>query len=137
MMNGVLWLRISSIVSLLFAVGHTLGGRKAWSPIGENEVLTSMRTVHFDVNGVSRTFLDFYRGFGYSLSVFLVLQAVLLWQLAAIARNQPQVVRPLVASFAISSVIGVFITWAFILPIPAVFSAVLTACLVIAFVLLH
>jgi len=69
--------------------------------------------------------------------VFLVLQAVLLWQLAAIARIQPQIVRPLVASFAISSVISVFITWAFILPIPAVFSAVLTACLVIAFVLLR
>lgn len=136
-MNGVLWLRISSIVSLLFAVGHTLGGRKAWSPIGENEVLASMRTVHFTVTGVSRSFLDFYRGFGYSLTVFLVLQAVLLWQLAAIARSQPQIVRPLVASFAISSVIGVFITWAFILPIPAVFSAVLTACLVIAFVLLR
>ena len=136
-MNGVVWLRISSIVSLLFAVGHTLGGRNAWSPIEENEVLSAMRTVHFNVHGVSRSFLDFYRGFGYSLSVFLAVQAVLLWQLAAIARNQPQTVRPLVASFAISSVIGVFITWAFILPIPALFSAALAACLVIAFLLLR
>jgi hypothetical protein len=131
--NRVLWLRISSIVSLLFAVGHTLGGRRAWSPVGENEVLASMRTVHFDVQGVSRSFLDFYRGFGYSLTVFLLLQAVLLWQLAAIARTQAQTVRPLVASFAIASVVGGLIAWVFLFPTPAVFSALLTACLIIAF----
>src|SRR5215472_8687772 len=105
-MNGVIWLRVSAIVSLLFAAGHTLGGRSSWSPIGENEVLVVMRTVHFNLQGVSRSFLDFYRGFGYSLSVFLVLQGIVLWQLAAVAKTQPGAVRPLVASFAIASVIG-------------------------------
>ena len=136
-MNGVMWLRISAIVSLLFAGGHTLGGRSSWSPVGDNEVLVSMRTVHFNLQGVSRSFLDFYRGFGYSLSVFLVLQGVVLWQFAAVARKQPHAVRPLVASFAIASVIGAVITWMFIFPIPAMFSTVLTGCLVIAFVTLR
>lgn len=136
-MNGVLWLRISAIVSLLFAAGHSLGGRSSWSPVGENEVLMSMRTVHFHFQGVSRSFLDFYRGFGYSLGVFLALQGIVLWQLAAIAKPQPQAVRPLVASFAIASIVGAIITWNFILPIPAIFSAVLAACLVIAFVTLR
>ena len=136
-MNGVLWLRTSAIVSLVFAAGHTLGGRSAWSPVGENEVLASMRTVHFNVQGVSRSFLDFYRGFGYSLTVFLLLQATLLWQLAALARTQPQAVRPLVAAFAIASAVGGIVTWAFIFPIPAGFSAVLTACLVTAFLTLR
>lgn len=112
-------------------------GRSSWSPVGENEVLVSMRTVHFHFQGVSRSFLDFYRGFGYSLSVFLVLQGIVLWHLAVVARKQPQAVRPLVASFAISSVIGAVITWIFIFPIPAMFSVVLTACLVIAFVTLR
>ena len=88
-MKGVIWLRVSAIVSLLFAGGHTLGSRSSWSPVGDNEVLMSMRTVHFNLQGVSRSFLDFYRGFGYSLSVFLVLQGVVLWQLAAVARKQP------------------------------------------------
>jgi hypothetical protein len=75
-MNGVIWLRISAIVSLLFAAAHTLGGRSSWSPVGQNEVLVSMRTVHFHFQGLSRSFLDFYRGFGYSLGVFLVLQGI-------------------------------------------------------------
>ena len=132
-MNAVLWLRVSSIVSVLFAVGHTLGGRRAWSPIGESDVLASMRTYRFDVQGVSRSYLDFYRGFGFSLSVFLLLQGIVLWQLCAIAKTHPAQVRPIIASFAVASIAGALITWSFIFPVPAVFSAALSACLVLAF----
>jgi len=132
-MNAVLWLRVASIVSLLFAAGHTLGGRQDWSPIGQTEVLASMRTVRFDVYGVSRSYLDFYRGFGYSLSVFLLLQALVLWQLVPIVKTSPATVRPILASFAVASAAGGIITWIYIFPIPAVFSAVLTAVLAVAF----
>jgi hypothetical protein len=132
-MNAVLWLRVSSIVSLLFAAGHTLGGRTAWSPVGETDVLSAMRTHQYTVEGVSRSYLDFYLGFGYSLSVFLLLQAVILWQLCAIAKSNPALVRPIVGSFAVASIVGGIITWMFIFPLPALFSAALSACLVIAF----
>jgi hypothetical protein len=127
------WLRISSIVSLLFAAGHTLGGMKDWSPTGETAVLTSMRTYRLEVQGVSRSYLDFYRGFGFSLSVFLVLQTVVLWQLSTIAATEPLRVRPIIASFALASVVGGIITWTFIFPVPAAFSAILTVCLALAF----
>jgi hypothetical protein len=132
-MNAVLWLRVASIGSLLFAVGHTMGGMQDWSPIGQSEVLASMRTVRFDVYGVSRSYLDFYRGFGYSLSVFVLLQAIVLWQLGPIARTSPAMVRPILASFAVASAAGGIITWIYIFPIPAMFSAVLTAFLIVAF----
>ena len=79
-MNASLLLRIASVISLVFAAGHSLGGRKYWSPQGKTEVLKAMRTVRFEVFGVSRTYLDFYLGFGLSLSVFLLLQAAVLWQ---------------------------------------------------------
>jgi hypothetical protein len=132
-MTTSLWLRVSSVVSLLFAAGHTLGGRKSWSPVGETAVLQAMRTVRFDVFGVSRTYLDFYIGFGYSLSVFLFLQAVLLWQLARIATPDPSRVKGMIAAFAVATVIGGVLAWTFIFPLPAVFSAVLAVCLGIAF----
>jgi len=132
-MTTSLLLRIASIVSILFAAGHTLGGRKAWSPAGENNVLDAMRTVRFDVFGVSRTYLDFYLGFGFILSVYLVLQAVVLWQLAGIARTEPLRVRGIVASFALAGVAVGILSWRFIFPVPVVFSAVLVVCLAIAF----
>ena len=63
-------LRVTAVIMLLFGVGHTLGGIHSWSPGGETEVLRAMRTFHFDAEGASRTYLDFYRGFGFMLSTY-------------------------------------------------------------------
>jgi hypothetical protein len=132
-MKPSLLLRTTSVASFLFAGGHTLGGMKSWSPIGENDVLRAMRSFHFDVEGVSRTYLDFYLGFGFVLSVYLLLQAVLLWQLAKIADADPRRTRPLIASFSLASVASGFLSWAFIFPVPVIFNAAIAACLAITF----
>jgi len=65
-MTTTLLLRISAVISLLFAIGHSLGGLKRWSPMGDNEVLKSMETVRFDTMGANRSYLDFFMGFGWS-----------------------------------------------------------------------
>lgn len=72
-------LRIASVLTLLLCLGHTLGA--PWTPTGSPEALAlveTTRTLHFDVMGTSRSLLDFYRGFGYSLSICLFAQAILL-----------------------------------------------------------
>ncbi len=71
-------LRITSLITLILAVGHYLGGVDSWSPVGETEVLKTMQSFRFDTGGMSRTYFDFYLGFGFILSVYLLLQAVLL-----------------------------------------------------------
>ena len=38
-MTTTLFLRIASVVSLLFTLGHSLGGLQKWSPMGENGVI--------------------------------------------------------------------------------------------------
>lgn len=131
-MTMSLALRISSILSLAFAAGHTLGGRKSWSPMGETAVLNAMRTVPFDTYGVTRTYLDFYLGFGFSLSVLLVLQAVVLWQLATLAKTNAGAIRPIVASFALASIGMTILSWRFLFPIPTVSGLVVTLSLAIA-----
>ena len=68
-MMTTLLLRIASIISLLFVAGHTLGGLRKWSPMGENEVLRAMTAVHFETRGANRSYLDFFMGFGWSISV--------------------------------------------------------------------
>ncbi len=132
-MTTTLWLRISSVIALLFAAGHALGGRKYWSPMGDNPVLQSMRSVHFDTMGVNRSYFDFYMGFGHALTVVHVMQAILLWQLATLARTDALKVRPMIAVIALASAVGSVIAWRFIIPVPAISSLVLVASLSVAY----
>jgi hypothetical protein len=132
-MTTLLWLRISSVISLVFAAGHTLGGLKYWSPMGDNPVLQAMRTVRFNTMGVNRSYFDFYMGFGYSLSVTQVMQAILLWQLATLARTDALRLRPLVAVIALATAVSGVIAWRLIFPVPALFSLVLVASLAVAY----
>jgi hypothetical protein len=101
--------------------------------MGETDVLRSMRTVTYHVMGVDRTFFDFYIAFGFILSVYMLMQTVLLWQLASIARDQPRRVRPLVASILVATVASGLIAWRLIFPVPVVFSGVLALCLGLAY----
>jgi hypothetical protein len=132
-MKAPILLRIAAIISALTAAGHTLGGRQSWSPAGETDVLRAMKTVSYHAQGVDRTYWDFYAGFGFTISVYLVLQAVLLWQLATVARDEPLRVRPLVASFFLATIASGWVAWKFIFAVPVVFSAILAACLGLAF----
>lgn len=132
-MKTSLLLRIASIATLVFAAGHILGGRESWSPVGETEVLRVMKSFRFDAEGVSRTYFDFYLGFGLSISVYLALQAVLLWQLARIAKVHPLRARPMIGSFLLASVALAVLSWKFIFGLPAISFAAIAAILVFAF----
>ncbi|MBV8543468.1 MAG: hypothetical protein JO093_14470 [Acidobacteria bacterium] len=92
-----------------------------------------MRSYHFDAGGVSRSYLDFYLGLGFSVGVFLLLQAVLLWQLATIAKVDPIRIRPMVVSFFVASIVSGFLSWKFIFAAPAIFSAVIAILLALTF----
>jgi hypothetical protein len=129
-----LLLRIAAVVSLLFAAGHTLGGLKKWSPMGDNEVLNAMTNTRFDIMGTSRSYLDFYLAFGWSLSIWLVLQSALLWQMASLARSNANQIRPMIAAFGLATLANGIITWQLILPLPAILSAVLVTVLAAGFV---
>ena len=133
-MTTTLWLRIASVISLLFTAGHTMGGLKRWSPMGDNDVLRQMTSVHFDTMGASRTYLDFFMGFGWSLSVAMLLQTVLLWQLASLARTNPAAVQPMIAVFVVATLASGVLAWRYLVPVPAFFSAALVIVLVVAYV---
>src|SRR6266850_8364378 len=76
--------RISSVLLLLFAAGHTFGFRQNNPEWGADAVLGLMRSVHFDAQGFSRTYWDFFSAFGLFFSVFLLFAAVLAWLLAGL-----------------------------------------------------
>jgi hypothetical protein len=132
-MSTTFLLRIAAVISALFAVGHLLGGLKKWSPMGPNPVLESMREVRFDTMGVSRSYLDFFMGFGWSVGAGLLLQSVLLWQLAGLARANPAGARPMIAALALAALASTAISWRFIFPVPAIFSGLLFLSLLAAY----
>ena len=132
-MTTTTWLRVSSVISLLFALGHVLGGLKYWSPMGDNPVLQVMRATEFDTMGARRSYFDFYMGFGHSLSVAQVMLAILLWQLATLARINALDVRPLIGVIALATLAGGVIAWRYIFPVPALFSLVLVGSLTAAY----
>ena len=137
-MKSVLVLRIAGLIALLFALGHTYGGVSShWAPTGDTETLQQMKTYRMNVAGVSRSYYDFYIGFGYSLSVFMFLEAVWLWMLAGLARSNAAAARPFVAALLIASLINIAIAWKYIFLMPVVFGAVLTGCIALSFILLN
>ena len=101
-MSTTAWLRVSAVISLLFTVGHFVGGMQNWSPMADNPVLESMRAVRFNVMGVDRSYFDFYMGFGHTATVNLLLQSVLLWMLGNVARTHASFVRPMIAAFVVA-----------------------------------
>src|SRR5262245_33339927 len=133
-MTTTLLLRIAAGISLVFTAGHTMGGLSQWSPMGDNPVLKSMTDVRFNTMGANRSYLDFFMGFGWSLSVLMLMETILLWQLASLAKSEPARLRPMIAVIAMATVSTGLIAWRFIFPIPALFSAMLAIALGFAYV---
>src|ERR1700752_4107137 len=84
-MKASLLYRIAAALLLLFALGHTLGFRQSDPAWGVDTLLGSMRAIHFDVQGFSRTYWDLFVAAGFSVGVLYVFAAVLAWQLGGLS----------------------------------------------------
>ena len=124
--------RISSVLLLLFATGHTLGFRMTDPKLGVGPVIASLQTLHFQVQGSSRTFWEFYVGFGLFVSVFLVFAASLAWQLGRLQPETLAIVHGIRWGLAICFAAETVFTWKYFFIGPIVFSIVITACLLAA-----
>src|SRR5215469_9648210 len=102
-MTTTLLLRIASVISLLFTAGHSLGGLKKWSPMGDNDVLKAMTAVRFKTMGVNRSYLDFFMGFGWSLGVVMLLPTLLLWHVASLGITAVAQVRTMMLVFPLAT----------------------------------
>ena len=131
-MRASLLYRTASVLLLLFAIGHTLGFRKTDPKWGVDNLISSMQSLHFDAQGFSRTYWDFYVGFGLFVSVFLVFTAVLAWQLGGLPAETLAVMRGIAWVLAICFVAVAFLSWKFFFIVPLIFSVLITACLIAA-----
>ena len=131
-MKATLAYRIAAIVLVLFAAGHTLGFRKVDPHWGIDGIVASMQTTQFDVHGVTRTYWDFYVGFGLFVSVLLLFAALVCWQFAGLDAATLRAMGVLRWALAACFAANTYLCWRYFFLPPFVFSTVLTILLVLA-----
>ncbi|MBZ5530608.1 MAG: hypothetical protein LAO20_04185 [Acidobacteriia bacterium] len=131
-MKASMFYRISSVLLLLFAAGHTYGFRQNIPEWRADAVLGLMRSVHFDAQGFTRTYWDFFSAFGLLFSVFLLFAAVLAWLLGGLPAETLARVRSIAWALAICFVAVTALSWRYAFTTPIVFSALITVCLIAA-----
>jgi len=131
-MKASLLYRIAAVLLLLFDVGHTLGFRQSDPSWGVDSLLGSMRSIHFDVQGFSRSYWDLFVGAGFFVSVFLLFAAVLAWQLGGLSAEALGLMRPTAWALALCFVAVTILSWRYFFTLPIVFLTLITGCLIVA-----
>jgi hypothetical protein len=132
-MKPTLFLRGAALLTALLGIGHTLG--RPWIPTNDpltTAVTVGMRSHSIHITGVERTLMDFYVGFGVTISINLLLQAVLLWLVADLARVEPARARSIATVFFIANAAATVVAGVYLFAVPLVFSSVVTLLLAAA-----
>ncbi len=131
-MKASLFYRIAAVFLLFFAVAHTLGFRQSDPTWGVDALLGSMRSIHFDVQGSSRTYWDLFVAAGFSVGVFYLFAGILAWQLGGLPAGTLALMRGVAWAFALCFAAITVVSWRYLFILPIVFSIVITACLTAA-----
>ena len=131
-MKSVIYLRIASILTLIHAVLHTVGGVFGKPAPGVASMVAATMRSRFQVFGVTRSYSDFYMGMGLAVSIFLTMDAVIFWVLAALAKSNAARLRPVLAVFLLGYLAFAFNSYSFFFVGPIVVELLISACLLAA-----
>ena len=131
-MKASVFYRIAAVLLLLLAAGHTLGFRQSDPQWGVDALLSSMRSIHFSVQGFNRTYWDLFLAAGFSVGVFFLFSAILAWQLGGLPAAILARMRGIAWAFALCFAAITVVSWRYLFAIPLAFSLVITLCLIAA-----
>ncbi len=131
-MKASLFYRIAAVLILLFDIGHTIGFLQHDPEWKVDSLIGSMKSIRFDIQGFSRSYWDFFVGFGLFVTVFLLLSAVVAWQLGGLETETLRRVRGIGWSLAICFVLLTFLSFKYFFILPLIFSIVIAVCLMVA-----
>jgi hypothetical protein len=131
-MKASMFYRIAAVLLLLFALGHTLGFRQSDPSWGVDALLSAMRSIHFDVQGFSRTYWDLFQAAGFCVGVFYFFAAILAWQLGSLPAATLALMRGTAWAFALCFAAITVVSCKYLFALPIVFSTVITLCLIAA-----
>jgi hypothetical protein len=135
-MSSTLYLRIASVLTIIHAILHTVGGVLSKPNNGAREiaVIDAMKSQSFNVMGSMRTYWDFFYGYGWLLGLALLVEGILFWQMATIAKTNAAQLRPIIALFCVNFLVTTVIAWKYFFIAPAVTEILIAAFLAAAFV---
>ncbi|HEX3120017.1 MAG TPA: hypothetical protein VHP80_13055 [Candidatus Acidoferrum sp.] len=134
-MRTTLYLRIASVLAIIHAILHTIGGvlSKPKNGAPEIAVIEAMKSRSFNVMGSMRTYWDFFYGYGWLLGLALLVEGILFWQLATIAKTNAAPIRPIIMLFCLNFVVTTVIAWKYFFIAPAVTEILIAAFLAAAY----
>jgi len=123
--------RLATYLLLLFCLGHTAGGMLAQQSrgAGADTVFAAMKTVHFDLNGSTVSWYGMWFGFGLTASIFLLLSAVVSWQLSSVGAQAWPQVRVIAWALVAAQAANTALSWLYFFAVPGIFGVLITALL--------
>jgi hypothetical protein len=132
-MRTVLFLRIASVLTLIHAALHTIGGVFGGADPGVQQATVAvMKANTFPVMGVTRSYGDFYMGLGLVVSVFLTVEAVVFWQLGSLAKTDASRLRPILATFLVGYLCAAVVSYRYFFAGPVITEILIALCLALA-----
>ena len=132
-MKAAMYLRIASVLTLIHAVLHTVGGVFGKTPPGPaSAAVAAMQANHFVFMGATRTFWDFHIGMGLAVTIFLTMEAIVFWLLGGLVKRDGTALRPVLAIFALGYVAFALDSMVYFFTLAAVMELCIAAFLVLA-----
>jgi hypothetical protein len=132
-MRAALFLRIASVLTLVHAALHTIGGVFGEpAPGAQQATVAVMKANEFAVMGVMRSYWDFQMGLGLVVSVFLTVEAVVFWQLGSLAKMDAVRLRPVLATFLAGYLCAAAVSYRYFFAAPVITEILIAACLGLA-----
>jgi hypothetical protein len=132
-MKPVLYLRAASLLTLLHAVLHTIGGVYSKPDPGPQQAaVAAMKANEFPLMGATRSYWSFHMGLGLAVTILLTVAAVVLWQLGTLAKTDSYRLRPIYWAFLVGFAAMAVDSYAYFFPPPVITELVIAACLAMA-----
>jgi hypothetical protein len=132
-MKSVNYLRTASLLTLLHAVLHTIGGVFGKPDPGPQQAaVAAMKANQFPLMGATRSYWSFYMGMGLAVTIFLTIVAIVLWQLSSLAKTDACRLRPICMSFLLAFVLLAVNSSVYFFPAPAIVELLIAICLAMA-----
>lgn len=99
-MRPTTWLRAASVLTLIHAILHTIGGVYGKTDPGPMQTaVDAMRSNVFPAMGYMRSMWDFYRGMGLSVTILLTIEAIAFWLFGNLVRDSDADLRDVLVVF--------------------------------------